>query len=633
MPPRDRTRIRSTLDWDRVNRLFMESIDRVAPAMDRLAPSIAQLNSALIEPLAPWEVELLGASTEPADSTIESANTEGEEAVPPRTRTVTIEPSASIRRIAFERNDYARVLMQTTDEEVWNRTLQEFRQASQPFDHIIEVGSYDIGTPGVNIPNYGLVNQDYVTIDQANELIEAASDGRVLFAQVNPTDDSRYRLAPITALEDEAWKRYNDGAISVSIDYDETVDGHYVRRIPLRYLRQHMTSYANFRSAARREYIRQVLQDRMITQSVQDVPADQQGFTVERVRRFSRFINKIKDQLVVVPHPFRFMDLLPHGTLASRRWGIEVESPFIDGVHTPKGWLLKPDGSLRGLQEANHAPYLDHGDECAFFSETQQCDCGLGNEDQAAREFNDSSYPTLHNPTEVGEWNSPVLRSYHSRGLEYLCSQLENRKVNDTASCHVHVQAKDLTPAQIVRLALIFSALEALWVAEYHRASRKYCKPLDTDLLIDRFRLAKSAEGNVNYMQHSGKYFAVNFNSLSQHGTVEFRTMGPRYNYKHLIRWASFCREMVNIAKADVPQREWAKVRTFQDLLVLFSKYGKETATPPWAKKVASKNPVEFLGKELRRLPNPARQADGVTDQHDDYYTKEPLVAFATPRW
>ena len=623
MPPRDRTRrttsVRTPVDWQAVEAnvtAFRES----ARVLGRFASTI--------EPLAPWEAELLGA-VNPPETTVVAGTTEGEE-VPPRIENVTVEPSASVRCIAFDANEYTTRLSSTLDDEVWLSTLREFREASQPFEVGINVGEFSIPQPSLYVPNYGQVNVDQLSLDVAAEMVRIASDGRVLFAQVNPENENNWRLAPTSALEDVAWQRFWNGSIAVRNDWDESDTA---SKVPTRTLKSHMQQYATFRQSERRRMLREVMQERMIGGLKQVTPADQQGFTMERVRRFQSFINKVKGQLVVERHPFRHMDLLPHGTLSSRRWGIEIESPFIDGVQTPKGWVLKHDGSLRGLQEANHAPYLEHGDECAFFSETQNCDCGLGNDTQAERNFNDSSYPTLHNPTLTGEWNSPVLRSYHSRGLEYMTGELEHRKVNDTASCHVHVQAKDLTPEQVVRLALIFSALEPLWEAEYFRAARRYCKPLDTDMLIDRFKMAKTAT-RARDMVHSGKYFSVNFNSLSQHGTVEFRTMGPRYNYKHLIRWASFCREMVNIAKADVPQREWAKVRTFQDLIVLFSKYGKETATPPWAKKQHATNPADTLGKELRRLPNEVTQADGVTDQHDDYYTKQPVAELVTlSRW
>jgi len=61
----------------------------------------------------------------------------------------------------------------------------------------------------------------------------------------------------------------------------------------------------------------------------------------------------------------------------------------------------------------------------------------------------------------------------------------------------------------------------------------------------------------------------------------------------------------VNIAKANVPQSAWSKVRTIEDLVSLFAKYGKETPTPAWAAtEIATDADImEALGSENRRLP------------------------------
>jgi hypothetical protein len=114
--------------------------------------------------------------------------------------------------------------------------------------------------------------------------------------------------------------------------------------------------------------------------------------------------------------------------------------------------------------------------------------------------------------------------------------------------------------------------------------------------------------------------------------------MGPKYDYEHLIRWAYFCREMVNLAKADVPQKVWTGIRTIEDLIVTFSKYGKETPTPEWAAdepvEDATEQVVAVLGIENRRVPNVTHlvpnDVSSLEVYFDDYTAAEPV--FVTGR-
>jgi hypothetical protein len=88
---------------------------------------------------------------------------------------------------------------------------------------------------------------------------------------------------------------------------------------------------------------------------------------------------------------------------------------------------------------------------------------------------------------------------------------------------------------------------------------------------------AKSAKAGQN-VYTGDRYHSVNLQSLSSHTTIEFRAMGPVYEYEYLIRWAYFVREMVNVAKANVPVKRWTSVKTFADVIAIFAEYGKETA-------------------------------------------------------
>ena len=71
--------------------------------------------------------------------------------------------------------------------------------------------------------------------------------------------------------------------------------------------------------------------------------------------------------------------------------------------------------------------------------------------------------------------------------------------------------------------------------------------------------------------QPDDRYRDINLQAFNQHGTIEFRLMGPKYDYAHLVRWAWLCRELVNISKLDLPDSMW------RDVLNIVYQYGSET--------------------------------------------------------
>ena len=207
-----------------------------------------------------------------------------------------------------------------------------------------------------------------------------------------------------------------------------------------------------------------------------------------------------------------------------------------------------------------------------------------------------------------GEFVSPILKSYHSKGLEKLVRELAEQPQNDSAGIHVHVDAAGLTPKQIGGLVFGYEMIEPLIEASYYRETRSYCKPREPYETLEIIKQAKKATytarngGHYIYEQHGDgdmylgdRYVSLNLVSLGVHGTLEFRAMGPLYKYEHLIRWAHFCREMVNLAAANVTQKEWRSIRSFADLTALFAKYGKEYAPIELAKLKCDNSLLELL--------------------------------------
>jgi hypothetical protein len=263
------------------------------------------------------------------------------------------------------------------------------------------------------------------------------------------------------------------------------------------------------------------------------------------------------------------LPIAEHGVKSSRTWGIEVESGGARGIGAPEYWDRKGDGSL-------YSAYSDSEDDYSEFDDDDsRGDCA--------------------------EFVSPILHSFHSRGLKEVVEKLATQPQNDSAGVHVHVGAKDLTARQIGGLVFAYEMIEPLIETSYRRENREYCKNRRIDETMAILKASKSTKyktynewsnsdeydhsSDSSYSRNDGghyipagdRYVSLNLHALDAHKTVEFRAMGPVYEYEHLIKWAHFCREMVNLAAKNVPSREWSAVRSFDDVKIIFAKYGVET--------------------------------------------------------
>lgn len=563
--------------------------------------------------------------------------------------TIPVTHTSNSRSSVFEALNLYSTLMQRMDEEHWLDSLRDLTAATSPVDWHIRRGSFLFNHYPETVVNGARVIIESVDLDAAQAFVASASNDKVSLAtSTQPADAgrTRYVLRPLSRLEQVAWDSYSAGSsIPVSLDPDGIT-----YRVNLRTLKEHMTTYHRYlTSGQRRTFVREAMRTRAMDAAAAPTPHGE--WDDNQIRRFTTFLEGVKSKLVPENNPFNKLPLLPHKTLSSRPWGIEIEAPHIGGVNTPEYWDLKRDGSLRSLdvdsqpsrsidprytnpplisvgdstnntgvvpEDPGPEPPMprDHQTSCAVWTDSYaSCDCTYYPTFQAWqtwRRNSDRIRAASSSRTVTGEWNSPVLRSFHSRGLKYLCGELEPRRVNDSAGIHVHVSAADLTAEQAVKLSILYTAFEPLFESEYKRSdNRHYCASVSVPELINRFgqmRIVKNAGLSLREMRFRSRYWTVNLMSLESHGTIEFRAMGPIYNYEHLVKWAYFVRELVNISKRDVPQSEWSKVRTIENLVTLFSKYGKETPTPEWADAepaddVFSKI-IEGLGTENRRLPH-----------------------------
>jgi hypothetical protein len=282
---------------------------------------------------------------------------------------------------------------------------------------------------------------------------------------------------------------------------------------------------------------------------------------------FAKYWERVKSSMrAVVPDvddvmaQFSEIPLLPVGSKASRTWGIEVETVHAERVQRPVGWDETSDGSLET--------------DCSCDNDCERCYDGY---------HEDCNYCESG---ETAEYVSPVLSSFNSSGLRQITDSLETVEDNTSPGIHVHVGADDLSVTDVARLLQAYSAVEPLFAPIYFRQTRGYCNPMSANNV--RFWLSQARDFERNHgrlpsnarelasVQPDSRYQDVNTQALSKHGTIEFRAMGPYYDYAHLVRWAWFVREMVNVCRLGLPVSVWTSCRSVTDVINVLRQYGSE---------------------------------------------------------
>ena len=307
---------------------------------------------------------------------------------------------------------------------------------------------------------------------------------------------------------------------------------------------------------------------------------DQERYQASRAQRerhmagekFASYWNSLKQEIQsqdpgIAHLEFSAIPMMPPETPSSRTWGIEIETVRADQTSRPAGWTATTDGSLPG-------------------GDNSYCDCSC-NECYDSDHCNDREESCYDDDSSSLEFVSPILNSFNSSGLRQLCTDLGVDPDEDSSpGIHVHVGASDLSVADVTNVMLSYSAIEQLLLPLLHRKTFNYCKATSSDTL--RWWLAKVRDyrkmnpdahmepSRLAYDAPNDRYLDVNLLSLSKHGTIEFRAMGAWYDYDHLSRWAWLVRELVNVSKLGIDQREWTRCRSIADVVALLRKYGSE---------------------------------------------------------
>lgn len=392
---------------------------------------------------------------------------------------------------------------------------------------------------------------------------------------------------------------------------------------------------ADIKAESRRKFVDDLRSRRTTTRAAEKAAEAREKLaraeaSAERFKKFSKAQAKQakeSSRLVIPELPF-----VPHGLASSRRWGIEIESAGARGVVAPAGWARKRDGSLRSAYDGytevqtfepydeevtslrtwsdcenaeRHNPYTMVHDEARdewvpglrqdYLPVSECSSCGLHT---ATVRREPQTIRHTRRDDDCAEFVSPILTSMHSNGLEEVLNGVKVQPQNDTAGVHVHVESSDLSKAQIATVVYAYGMIEPWLLSSYQRETREYCKQRSASDVLDYARSAKSGGGSH---RAGDRYLSVNLNALTAHGTIEFRSMGPVYDYEYLVRWAMFCREIVNMVKAGATVAEFGHAAsTWEGMLELMLKYGKEYAravvyeatgeTGEWAKLVKSES-------------------------------------------
>lgn len=337
------------------------------------------------------------------------------------------------------------------------------------------------------------------------------------------------------------------------------------------------------------------------------------------------------------------LPFVPHGLASSRRWGIEVESGGARGIPAPADWVRTRDGSLRSAYEGwvevqdfepfdeevtervrwescvnsqRHIPHEEYYDtERGEYIYRIREDFLPASECEACGEVTNTYHrtpQTIHHEAQYddcAEFVSPILVSMHSAGLEEITTAMVGRPQNDTAGVHVHVEASDLSQEQIATLVYGYDLLEPLLEASYRRTEREYCRRRGSDEVLAAARVARGR--GMGFSPDGGsRYVTLNTHALHRHGTIEFRGMGAVYEYDYLVRWAMLCRELVNAVAAGATNRDFAKIRTWEDLLAFLARFGKEYVRAAVYEMTGEVGEVAKLLKEDRPVTTEALDAD-----------------------
>lgn len=172
-------------------------------------------------------------------------------------------------------------------------------------------------------------------------------------------------------------------------------------------------------------------------------------------------------------------------------------------------------------------------------------DAGLNcNDEGYGHRDSETAWKVVYDSSCGEEIVSPILSG--DEGLEQIekvCTVLNllDCKVNKNCGLHVHLDARDLAPEQVIKVVAGYARYEGLFDALQPESRRLdnngYCRSLRR-MYQHRSKLGKfSLEDVRSEVFGNDRYRKLNLESLSRHGTIEFRQHAGTINAEKIINW------------------------------------------------------------------------------------------------
>lgn len=210
---------------------------------------------------------------------------------------------------------------------------------------------------------------------------------------------------------------------------------------------------------------------------------------------------------------------------------------------------------------------------------------------------------------------SPVLSG--AAGLQQVVTVAKNlrnagAKVDRRCGFHVHIDARDLAGADILNIIRRYAAHEAqidtLMPPSRRGTSNSYCKAMG-EVVRSVVNVSESATTRQVCERVFDRYYKLNVQAFTRHGTVEFRQHSGTVDYRKMVNWIVFCLQFVEDSRTisvDLPAsnvpgatlRRNAIERRFYSLAELLDQHADRYA-PCHGSEIAA-----YLGIEETTVPS-----------------------------
>lgn len=185
--------------------------------------------------------------------------------------------------------------------------------------------------------------------------------------------------------------------------------------------------------------------------------------------------------------------------------------------------------------------------------------------------------------------------------------ELDTPDLTHRMSTQVHIDVRDLTARELMKMVIIFTILENVLFhfTGYARKDNAYCTPVSESASM-RYDIGAVFEGTpsehtifdrtMNMCDHFCKYSSINLHSVIQRGSVEFRQMPGEINKNKIVNWICVLQKIKQYAKT-----------SDEDFLEI-------------PRNISSMGPSSFVKKVLGEYAEPVLQACPASALSHEFY-------------